>query len=624
MSHVDTAEQWLETGLKAGVLEPLDVEVGRLLANLDPRADAALAMAGATASRAVTQGHACVPLDAFETILQPVVEGASSPLPIPDRAELHAALDASAQCAQGTDQLATRTPLWLDGEQRLYLGRHARYEARVAQALSARAQGAASTVSKADSALWRRLLAQHFSLDGDVDHQAMAVLTGVVSPLTVLTGGPGTGKTSTVATLLQVLLEAAEAREKSLPRVALAAPTGKAAARVNESLQAQVRKRALSAPVQACMPQTAYTLHRLLGVRRHSSTFHHDRHNPLPVDVVVVDEASMVDLPLMAKLLDAMPPDAHLVLLGDRDQLASVAAGQVLASICDAAGTDPVSVSRANLIEQVLGMRVASDKAAPAIAESVVGLVHSHRFGADSGLGRLAAAIRAGETGTVAAGLDAGTFAGVAIQGPAQPAHWIVAEHAPTFEAVATAASADEALAAAARLRVLTAVHEGPRGCIEINRALERALRQRAGVSQDTVWYPGRLLLITENDPDAGLYNGDLGIVRRDADAGLVAIFAGADGLQTQSLTALPACRPGFAMTIHKSQGSEVDHAIVVLPFANSRVLSRELLYTAVTRARHQVTLVGAAGVAADAVTRETRRFSGLAERLAGGVPGAG
>ncbi|HET7662227.1 MAG TPA: exodeoxyribonuclease V subunit alpha [Rhodanobacteraceae bacterium] len=596
-------------------LRPLDAELGRLMLQLDAGADVALGLAAAAVSQAVAQGHSCLPLDQLPAILA-AVSGTERLPPLPDATALRAVLRASPLIGDPATSPRARLPLWLDAADRLYLGRYYHYEARVADVL--RRLATAPPHAAMDAATLHKRLSRHFRLEGDrPDWQAVAVATGLLSRLTVITGGPGTGKTTTVLWLLAALLEQAREDGQEPPRICLAAPTGKAAARLGESLRERLPQMDVDTSIREAMPQAAYTLHRLLGVRAGSSRFRHDRTYPLDADVVVVDEASMVDLPLMAKLLDALPERASLVLLGDRDQLASVEAGNVLAGICAAAGEGALSPTRASLIHEATGFDMPSAAQAGAFADAVIELRDSHRFGADSGLGQLAAQVRRDDTPAVLDGLAQQAFAGVSRAQPSSVVAHVLARSGETFAELATMTDPARALAQASRLRVLTALREGPSGCVTLNAAIEHFLRQRAGAPARSRWYSGRLLLVTVNDPGSGLFNGDIGIVLPVEGDRLAAWFPAADGgVRSLPLSALPAHDSAFAMTIHKSQGSEFDEIIIALPQEDARVLGRELLYTAVTRARTRVHLVANDKVLAATISRSTRRFSGLADRL--------
>ena len=601
------------------VLRSLDAELGTLMLRLDPEADPLLGLAVAAASLALSQGHSCLPLTELDNVLAETAPAAVTLPPRTDLDGLRRVLRASVVVGSATHADAHR-PLQLDAGDRLYLRRYFAYERAVARNLR-RCLALRLPETNWPVPALRALLQRHFTLDGTPpDWQALAVLTGLVSPLTVITGGPGTGKTSTVLWLLVALLEQAVASGTAMPRIRLAAPTGKAAARLGESLRERGAVMDLDDRVREAMPAEAATLHRLLGVRAGSTRFRHHRDHPLDADVVVVDEASMVDLPLMAKLLDALPEHARLILLGDRDQLASVEAGNVLAGLCRAAGEDGFSVARARQVERVVGAVVPSSPAASPFADAVVALRASHRFGSGSALARLAGAIRDGDPAAVRATLADVDSPQVNWERPTDAAAHVVTRCIDAFAALGADADPAAALREAARLRVLTALRQGPSGCVAINAALEHRLRQRAGVAAQARWYPGRLLLITENDVDSGLFNGDIGIVLPDVEGRPVAWFPALDGgVRSLPPSALPAHESAFAMTIHKSQGSEFDRVVIVLPHDDARVLGRELLYTAVTRARKRVELVAGERALQCALARSTHRFSGLAERLSGG-----
>jgi len=597
-----------------GALRPLDVEIGDCLLDLDRESDGTLGLLAAAASRAVAQGHSCLPLAQLASVLGEAC-GEDMPLPeLPDAATLRKALRASRWAAPATD--AAAAPLLYDDE-RVWLGRYFHHEGTVARVLRGLL---ARTPQAVDAPALRTALSPFFDWAPDEpDRQALAALTGLVSPLTVITGGPGTGKTTSVLWLLAAWIGLRLAAGEAAPRIHLAAPTGKAAARLSESLRERVADLPVDAAVRAALPTAASTLHRLLGVRRGSTRFRHHAGYPLDTDLVVVDEVSMVDLPLMARLLEALPDDARLVLLGDRDQLASVEAGNVLAAVCAAAGEGGVTPRRAALVEEVTGSMLDASAQAPPFADAVVELHRSHRFGGDSALGRVAALIRDGDGDALCRGLEAKAFGDVHLDTAAarRPLATLVDRHLAGLAALSRCTDPREALVLSARHRVLTAMREGAWGSSAINAAFEQALRQRAGVPADQTWYPGRLLLVTRNDYGTELFNGDIGVVLGDADGMLRAWFPAADGgVRALALAALPECESAYAMTIHKSQGSEFDAVDIVLPPHVTRVLGRELLYTAVTRARGRVTLVTTLDTLHRAVTRSTRRFSGLAERL--------
>ncbi|WP_010341474.1 exodeoxyribonuclease V subunit alpha, partial [Xanthomonas sacchari] len=464
--------------------------------------------------------------------------------------------------------------------------------------------------------------------DPQSDRQAQAAALALRRALLLVTGGPGTGKTTTIARLL--LLRIAQARGAGLPppRIALAAPTGRAAERMAESLRAAVARALVDGvdPTLAdALPAGASTLHRLLGVIPDQPRFRHDADNPLPFDLIVIDEASMVDLPLMCKLVDAVADGAQLILLGDADQLPSVEAGDVLAAILQAAGPgDALQPDDAQALQPLLGhSAVAHDHGG--LAGHRVHLLRGYRQAQDFALAPLADAVRSGDADGALRLLRDGQLAGVhfhdgvddalAAGGDALLAHW---------RALGDTDDPAQALRAAARLRLLTAVRAGPQGARGLNARIEQLLAETASgarrLGAASPWFNGRLLLITENSYRHGLFNGDVGICLRDAQGTLVAWFDGAGDGQARGFhpAALPAHESAFAMTVHKAQGSEFDEVWLQLPARDARVLSRELVYTGITRARRALHIAASEPVLRAALARHAARISGLAWRLGG------
>ncbi|WP_203322028.1 exodeoxyribonuclease V subunit alpha [Pseudoxanthomonas beigongshangi] len=451
-----------------------------------------------------------------------------------------------------------------------------------------------------------------------IDHQALAATLALHHSLLLVTGGPGTGKTTTTARLLVLL--AAQARDVGhpLPRIALAAPTGRAAERMAESVRHAIQALAaagIDADLLSALPTTGTTLHRLLGTIPDSPRFRHDADHPLPFDVVVVDEASMVDLPLMAKLVDAIPDGSRLVLLGDPDQLPSVEAGDVLSAILAAA------------IDGIAHRPGEGSDPHPGTQETFSGIrVHLQRGWRQSEslqLAPLADAVRAGDVDTTLALLRAGELSNVHFhenladplqtQQDALLAHW---------QALATATTPAQALALSSRLRILTAVREGPQGARTLNARIERLLLESQGAGLPRAagqgHFHGQLLIVTENSYRHRLFNGDIGICLRDEQGALAAWFPGDDPAQPRAFhpAALPAHESAFAMTVHKAQGSEFDTVWLLLPARTNRVLSRELVYTGLTRARRELHVAGGEAVIREALARHASRWSGLGWRL--------
>ncbi|MDM8358426.1 exodeoxyribonuclease V subunit alpha [Pandoraea communis] len=653
---------------------------------------AALAVSLATA-----EGHVCVPLD---NLLNAQASGELFPGDAPALSVWRDALFASGLCARASlalaltdDAQADAFPLLIDDQDRLYLARYYGYEARLAAALGRKLSSTVRTpVTSDDRARLRRYFGEGVlaSPDGqrEPNWQMAAAALALQRSLVVLSGGPGTGKTTTVVGLLACLLE----RDVNL-RVALAAPTGKAAQRMQEALTA---RQDLPETVRQALPEAAVTLHRLLGVLPESAEqvgrrFRHHAGNPLPYDLIVVDEASMIDLSMATQLLEAVPEGARLILLGDKDQLAAVEAGAVFGELSAQRAFSPDMRSR--LLSALEWPAEALPRSGPLAAiaisdgnqgrgggnayvsqgleDTVVWLERTYRFGAHSAIGRLATAIKAGKViearkeftipdnerdarshaaASQALGAqDEGDTEGadrvmLSEDGGIQlsPAHLnaladgysayldALAEAVTTIGQLgdpAAATTADIAMvaqpvfAAFGQFRVLCATRGGRRGVEFLGAQLTALLARRAGVALGAgggAWFAGRPVLVTQNEYALNLFNGDIGIALPLGPSGTLRVaFATPDGgYRLYSPASLPAHETAFAMTIHKSQGSEFERVAMVLPEQASRVLSRELVYTGVTRARRQAWLYAPWPVIASAIARPTQRDGGLTDRL--------
>jgi exodeoxyribonuclease V alpha subunit len=479
--------------------------------------------AAAAVSRATAAGHVCVELDALEG-------GAAG-----WRGALLASRVVGEPGREGS------LPLVLDGDGRLYLQRHFDQEQRLA----------------------RRIVA--------------ATRAGRLS---IVSGGPGTGKTTRIVSDLAVLLE----KEPNL-RIALAAPTGKAAARMTEALHARAGE--LSAEMRAQLPAESFTIHRLL--RHHPRRgFGHDAAHPLPIDVLVVDEASMLDLALAARLLEAVPPHARILLLGDKDQLAAVESGAVFAELSAETGRLPVTL-----------------------------LTRNWRFPEDSGIGRLAAGIRRGEPEPLLEWLRAGADAPVRWDESSPPSALAQQGFAGYLAAVQRDPSDVAAVSAAfARYRVLCAVREGPHGVETLNRELAAHARSVLGAEAAGDWHIGRPVMVQVNDYALRLFNGDVGLALPDAGGQLMVWFPEGEGWRPVPPARVPRHENAWAMTVHKAQGSEFDEVLLVLPRAGARGASRELVYTGVTRARERVTVAASEAALSAAIRERAVRHGGLRQRV--------
>ncbi|MFU8839896.1 MAG: exodeoxyribonuclease V subunit alpha [Nitriliruptoraceae bacterium] len=639
---------------RAGVLSDADVRLAIRLGRIGGEDDAEVLLATALALRGPRYGHVCVDLPriAATVAVEPAPGGGGGPgetpavelvgLPWPDPGAWAARLSASPLVRLDGDGA---TPLVLAGD-RLYLDRYWTYERQLATALRERSVEPVAGVAPADAqvGVW---LDHLFGTADALDRQRLAAAVALRRRLTVIAGGPGTGKTYTVARVLALLHVAAGERPDAGPlRAAVAAPTGKAAARLQESLREALEDLDLAPEVRDTMARTpASTIHRLLGVHPGASTrFRHDARHPLPHDVVIVDEASMVSLPLMAKLVDAVRPEARLILLGDRDQLASVEAGAVFGDLCGPDGSRPVlrfsPAAVAALVPVVgegLGAAV-TPASGPGIWDAIVRLDRNRRQEGAEDLAQVTATIQRmgpGDATEVVAQLrGGGDRAATAGEEPSvrllEPdpdgrvaaglLDEVVAAYRAVVEAALAGAEPTTVLGALAAVRVLCARRRGPDGVEAWNRAIERVLARRvAGFRPEQRWAIGRPLLVTENDPAVRLFNGDVGVLLPDPTdpRQVLAAFWAPDGsVRTLRPTRLPACEPTFAMTIHKSQGSQFRHAVVVLGERSSPLLTRELVYTGLTRASAQVTVLAPGGIVAAALARPIERSSGLQQRL--------
>ncbi|MFT4504015.1 AAA family ATPase [Caballeronia sp. 15711] len=625
-------------------------------------------------SRATTQGHVCIALDA---LAQRYGETSST---------VHAALLASGVVCDGNKAAADLLPLVIDSSRRIYLARYFDYERRLARALVERAQVSANPPDPAElKARVGRYFAASENDDDNIDWQRVAALVALSGRLTIVSGGPGTGKTTTVVGVLACLLD-----ENPALRIALAAPTGKAAQRMQEALAE--RASVLPPELAERLPRTSFTLQRLLGTQA-NGRFRHHRDNPLPFDVIVIDEASMIDVALAAHLLEAVAPGARLVMLGDKDQLAAVEAGAVFAELSarpvfSDSGSARIAAALSMPAEQFIaalpsaretdadiqvalletepmwidepGYLIPDDgneayevfaglpevdwhPAAPValdqtvispLTDCVVWLQRNYRFGLDSDIGRLSVAIRRGSVDDALSALtldnlDNPARAALLIDdtGPHLSERTLALLNAGFEQYARTLAETLNAATGAAplfdalnRFRILAATRHGPRGVDEINARVSAWVRAAASVtlSAGAQWFAGRPVIVTRNDYALGVFNGDIGIALPAASGAMQVCFRMADGtLRMLSPAALPPHDTAFALTVHKSQGSEFDHAALVLPSAFGRMLSRELVYTAITRARSRIDVIGSTDVFAQAVRTPTRRDSGLAARIA-------
>ncbi|MGY3259825.1 exodeoxyribonuclease V subunit alpha [Pseudomonas chlororaphis] len=656
-------DRWVERGW----LRALDKAFVGFLHELEPQGDPLVLMAAALTSHQLGHGHVC--LDLFETLKEPDfalslppegdLQSTAAVLPSQvlatlDGAHWCKALAASRLVALAADQSeqARQRPLVLSGK-RLYLRRYWAYERRIDNALRQRL--AVQEETPADLAERLGGLFGAAKAAGPVDWQKLACALATRGAFSIITGGPGTGKTTTVVRLLALLQAPAVEAGKPL-RIRLAAPTGKAAARLTESISLQVRSLSVDDSVREKIPSDVTTVHRLLGNRPGTRHFRHHAGNRLPLDVLVVDEASMIDLEMMANLLDALPVHARLVLLGDKDQLASVEAGAVLGDLCRDAEAGWYSPQTRSWLEAVSGEQLADsglqeDSAGVhPLAQQVVMLRHSRRFGEGSGIGQLARWVnqqQAEEARRLLAARSHADLYGLSLKGEQDRAlerllleghgdgpqgyrHYLSllrGQRPPADTALEDprwTAWARDVLLAFDQFQLLCAVRKGPWGVEGLNQRITAALFKARLIESDQQWYEGRPVLMTRNDYGLGLMNGDIGIALKlpehegTQDGRLVLRVAfprndGQGGVRFVLPSRLNDVETVYAMTVHKSQGSEFAHTALILPEALNPVLTKELIYTGITRAKDWFSLIEPrAGVFEEAVRRKVKRLSGL------------
>ncbi|MGE8153061.1 exodeoxyribonuclease V subunit alpha [Pseudomonas vancouverensis] len=665
LSRADDLLLLLTRWVERGWLRALDKAFVAFLRELAPDDDPLVLLAAALTSHQLGHGHVC--LDLFETLKEPDFALSLPPEGDPQMgamllpSQLLATLDGAHWCkvltssslvalAADSREAVQDRPLVLSGK-RLYLRRYWTYERRIDLSLRERLTTHESTPND----LPERLT----GLFGParpaevVDWQKLACALATRGAFSIITGGPGTGKTTTVVRLLALLQAPAVEAGKPL-RIRLAAPTGKAAARLTESISQQVRTLKVAEGIREKIPSDVTTVHRLLGSRPGTRHFRHHAGNRLPLDVLVVDEASMIDLEMMANLLDALPPHARLVLLGDKDQLASVEAGAVLGDLCRDAESGWYSPQTRQWLEAVSGESLASsglqedEQGAHPLAQQVVMLRHSRRFGEGSGIGQLARWVNQQQPDEARKLLSARSHDDVFVlalkgeqdralerllldghgEGPQGYRHYlgVLRNQRPPLDTPHEDSRwvewARQVLHAFDAFQLLCAVRKGAWGVEGLNQRVTGALLRARLIDSDQQWYEGRPVLMTRNDYGLGLMNGDIGIALKLPESGetgkqvLRVAFPrndGQGGVRFVLPSRLNDVETVYAMTVHKSQGSEFAHTALILPDALNPVLTKELIYTGITRAKDWFTLIESRpGVFEEAVKRRVKRLSGL------------
>lgn len=660
----------LENWVERDWLRPIDLALTRFLWDEAKDATAELLLAIALTSHQLGRGHVC--LDIAATLADPYMALSLPPdnhrdqdmqaVKLPSELLAGLSLPAWADKIRHTDLVGDgqgKSPLVFDG-QRLYLRRYWQYERSVESAIEHRLSLDEEVRQTLPEAELQRNLSELFPPEKsrETDWQKVACALAARSAFSVITGGPGTGKTTTVVKLLALLQGIALNRDEARPlRIRLAAPTGKAAARLKESISGAIDGLPASVLAQAglreAIPTEVITLHRLLGSRPNSRQFKHDARNPLLLEVLVVDEASMVDLEMMAALLAALPAQARLILLGDKDQLASVEAGSVLGQLCSRAKAAHLTDDTAAWLETVCGETIEAelmDRQGMALDQHVIMLRNSYRFTSTSGIGQLAMAVNAGDPSQIDrvwghgypdlaridlpgiddAELDKLLIGSDKIETAKGYGHYlsVIAKQRPALDASKTEFDdwARKALKAHSRFQVLCALRNGPFGVTGLNQRITEVLDQRGLIQATSAWFQGRPVLVNRNDYRLELMNGDIGITlsfpQRDKQSGQLSWVMrvafpksdGSDGIHWILPSRLLSVETVFALTVHKSQGSEFAHCALILPPKRNPVLTRELVYTGITRAKNRFTLIsiGNAGIIQNASIRTVVRSGGL------------
>ncbi|WP_273827841.1 exodeoxyribonuclease V subunit alpha [Providencia rettgeri] len=607
-------------GIEERIFTPLDVQFAYSIADEN---NPILLVVAALLSAETMTGHVCLALS--DVTLENLFSGRHQELAndfwqsmgLPDEKTLYQAVQ-NAHAVSLTSENSL-SPLLLSGDY-LYFQRMWQYEQCVAYFFSN------TSVKNSQNQPIQSVLDSLFPISNEVDWQKIAAAVAVTSRVSIISGGPGTGKTTTVARILAALIKL-ETRNDHQLKIELAAPTGKAAARLTESLGNAMKSMPLTEKEREILPNQAKTLHRLLGAQPESQQFRFNRNNLLSLDILIIDEASMVDLPMMAKLIEALPEQAKLIFLGDKDQLASVEAGAVLGDICQFADIG-YSPERAKQLTEITGYSLGEYSSAegPAIRDSLCLLRKSYRFSAQSGIGQLAFAVNEGNS----------TRAQKLLNKELVDVHNYVQETEDDYVKILLDASAcyedyllavkanktpEEILSKFNQYRLLAALREGPFGVIGLNDKLEKLLHRQGLINRPynhlNKHYAGRPIMISRNDSPLGLFNGDIGIILPDNEGALRAYFQFPDG-STRGVqpNRLPLHETAYVMTVHKSQGSEFTHTAFVLPQLYSPVITRELVYTAITRAKKELSLYGNPKVLRRAIETPTKRRSGLTRQL--------
>ena len=607
-----------------GILSLLDIHFAGFMERLAGTRDPHLWLAAAMVSRYTGQGHICLDLSSLDQKRLLDAGDGKGPVVCPN-------LDDWCKKLRKTSVVGTPgeyAPLILDDRSRLYLHRYWDYQEKLARSIRKRVHddGQDMDMVRLKEGLERVFGASFMTGPSgqgeDIDWQKVAAFTSLTKRFCVISGSPGTGKTTTIVRILALILE--QTRSSNL-RIALSAPTGKAAAKLQEAIKRGKKKLNCPDKIKEAIPEEASTLHRLLGSIPGSPYFRHHANNLLSVDVVVVDEASMVDLALMSKLTQALPAEARLILLGDKDQLASVEAGAVLGDICHRGYVHSFSRPFRKHLKRVMGYEIPSQpkgRGSSGMEDSIVQLHKSFRFSAESGIRVVSQAVNSGDADRAITLLQGGQYRDIKWRDLPRPAGlpYILKDTIIRgFRDYLEGRDTPEIFRRFDGFRILCAIREGPYGVVALNTLVEQILKKEKLIETGKRWYAGRPFLITRNDYHLRLFNGDVGIILPDpqADNELRAFFLAADGaVRKFHPLRLPEHETVYAMTVHKSQGSEFRRVFLLLPERDVPILTRELIYTGITRAKERIEIWGTEAVLRAAVSRRIERRSGLGDAL--------
>ncbi len=508
-------------------------------------------------------------------------------------------------------------PLIIDENNKLYLARYWKYENDLAKNIIKRSQQPGTII---DPSKLSAIIARIFSNSNDShqipDWQQIAVTVAAKRPFQVITGGPGTGKTTTVISLLAILLEM---NPNANLAITLTAPTGKAANRLTESILSGISRLNASDEIKQQIPKTVSTIHRLLGSRNSKAIPLYNTHNKLFADIIIVDEASMIDLPLMAKLFNACADNTKILLIGDKYQLSSVEAGSVLADICDAGIAAGLSSNITKFIQQTTGTTL-TPSVDGGLQDIVIELKHSHRFSATSDIGMLASAINNGDEERAIEMLTNNQSHSISfiVINDSTISNYLNSKEINEIAGFLNEQNVGCAIEQFNHAKILCSHREGALGLNNINAIIEKRLHNHGIIDTTEEHYHGRPIMITKNDYNLGLFNGDVGLIWNNPEKNSTrAYFKNSDGQLNQYLPSrLPSHETIFAMTIHKSQGSEFNNVTIIMPNEQTELVSRELLYTAITRAKTSVQICASVKTLKHAISTKTDRSSGLFEKL--------